>query len=41
MKWAEQDILERAEMIMLRWMMGITRIGEENTEEIRARAGVA
>ena len=26
---------------MVRWMMGIKRIGKIGTEEIRARAGVA
>ena len=38
---AEQNLLERTEMRMLRWMMGIKRIEEIRNEEIRARAGVA
>ena len=38
---AEQNLLERTEMRMLRWLMGIKRIENIRTEEIRARAGVA
>ena len=37
----EQNFLERTEMRMLRWMMGIKRIEKIKYEEIRARAGVA
>ena len=38
---AEQNLLERTEMRMLRWMTGIKRIEKIMNEEIRARAGVA
>ena len=38
---AEQNSLERTEIRMLRWMMGIKRIEKIRNEEIRARAGVA
>ena len=38
---AEQNLLERTEMRMLRWMMGIKRIEQIRNEEIRASAGVA
>ena len=38
---AEQNLLERTEMRMLRWMMGIKRIEKIGNEEIRARADVA
>ena len=37
---AEQDLLERTEMIMLRWMMRIKRVGKNRTEAITARTGV-
>ena len=37
---AEQNLLERTEMRMLRWMMGIKRIENIRNEEIRGRAGV-
>ena len=37
----EQDLLERTEMRLLRWMMGIKRIEKFTTEEIRSRPGVA
>ena len=38
---AEQNLLERTEMRMLRWMMGIKRIEKIRYGEIRARTGVA
>ena len=38
---AEQNLLERTEMRMLRWMVGIKRIEKIRNGEIRARAGVA
>ena len=37
---ADQDGLERTEMRMLRWMMGMKRIEKIRNEEIGARAGV-
>ena len=37
----ERDLLERADMIMLVWMMGIQRTEKIRAEGIRARAGVA
>ena len=41
LRQAEQNLLERTEMRMLRWMMGIKRIEKIGTEVVRARAGVA
>ena len=41
LRMAEQNLLERAEMRMLRWMMGIKRIEKIRTEEIRASTDVA
>ena len=38
---AEQDLIERTEMRMLRWMMGTKRIEKIGREEIRATASVA
>ena len=38
---AERNFLERTEMAMVRWMMGIKRIENTSAEEIRAKAGVA
>ena len=38
---AEQNLLERTELIMLIWMLGIKRIEKSRNEEIRARAGAA
>ena len=37
---ADQKVLERTEMRMLRWLMGTKRIGKIGTEEIRTKAGV-
>ena len=37
----EQNLLERAEMKMLSWMVGTYRIENIRNEEIRAMAGVA
>ena len=37
----EENSLERTDMRMLRWMMGIKRIEKIRNEEIRSRAGVA
>ena len=34
-------MLERTEMKILRWVMGIKRVEKMRNEEIRARAGVA
>ena len=36
-----QILLERTEMRMLIWMMGINRIENARSEEIRARTGVS
>ena len=41
LRHAERDLLERTELRTLRWMMGIKRIEEIRSEEIRAWAGVA
>ena len=41
LRMAEQNWLERTEMRMLRWMIGIKRIEKVRTEEISGRAGVA
>ena len=38
---ADQNLPERSEMRMSKWMMGIERIEKIRNEEIRARAGVA
>ena len=38
---AEQNLLERTDMRMLRWMMGIKRLDQIRNEGIRAGAGVA
>ena len=38
---AKLNLLERAEIRMMRWMMGIKRIEEISNEEIKAWAGVA
>ena len=38
---AEQNLLERTEMRMLRWMTGIKRIEQIRIEVIRANAAVA
>ena len=38
---ADQDLLERRDMRMLRWMMGIKRIEKIRREEIGTRTGVA
>ena len=38
---AEQDLLERTEMRMLRWMMGIKRFEKIRNKDKRAREGVA
>ena len=37
----EQNLLERTEMRMVRWMMGIKRIEKIRNQKMRARAGVA
>ena len=45
MTWAlrngEQNLLERTQMRMLKWMLGIKRIAKIRNEEIRARSGIA
>ena len=38
---AEQNLLERTEIRILRWMIGIKRIEKTRNEEIRAGTGVA
>ena len=37
---AEENLLERTEMRMLRWMMGTKRVEKIGDEDIRARVGV-
>ena len=38
---AEQNVLQRTEVNMLRWLMGIKRLEKNRNEEIRATTGVA
>ncbi len=40
-RWTRQNLAERTEIRMVRWMMGIKRIEKMRTEDIRARVGVA
>ena len=39
MRKAEQDLLERTEMRMVRWMMGIKGIEKIRTEELNKSKG--
>ena len=38
---AEQNVLQRTEVNILRWLMGIKRLEKIRNEEIRLTAGVA
>ena len=38
---ADQNLLKRTEIRMLRWMMGVKKIETIRSEEIRARVGMA